>query len=315
MEAFIASIPPGHSRYSRKGLELPVPYKQYRKEQVKTAYLFITPALLGLAIFTFVPMVSALFLSFTEYNVLTSPKWIGLENYLRLFSDRDFGHSLTNTLLYALGTMPAKIFVSLLLAFLLNRKVKGLALFRGLYYAPEVTSMVAVSIIWLYMYNPQIGLFNIILGKFGIANQAWLFNPKLALPSLMLMGVWKNLGVNMIIYLAALQGVPRMYIEAADLDGATGWQIFWKIIWPLLSHATFFILITNLIGTIQVFDQIYVMTNGGPANATTTVVHQIYLRAFQQFHMGYASAMAFCLSIIIFALTLLNFRLRKTIDY
>ena len=175
--------------------------------------------------------------------------------------------------------------------------------------------MVAVSIVWLYMYNPQVGLINTILRKVGIPSQAWLFNPKLALPALMLMGVWKNLGVNMIIYLAALQGIPRMYLEAAELDGATGWTAFWKITWPLLSPTTFFIIVTNLIATIQVFDQIYVMTNGGPANATTTAVHQIYLRAFQQFHMGYASAQAFCLSVIIFALTALNFRLRRAFDY
>ncbi len=292
-----------------------MPYGRYRKDQVRIAYLFIAPAIIGLLVFTFLPVISALLMSFTEYNVLTSPKWIGLENYKRLFSDRDFAQGLKNTLYYALGTMPAKVFLSLFLAFLLNQNVKGLPVFRGLYYAPEVTSMVAVSIVWLYMYNPQVGLFNTILRKFGIPNQAWLFNPKLALPSLMLMGVWKNLGVNMIIYLAALQGIPRMYIEAAELDGATGWQVFWKVTWPLLSPATFFIIVTNLIGTIQVFDQIYVMTNGGPANATTTAVHQIYLRAFQQFHMGYASAMAFCLSIIIFALTALNFKIRKAFDY
>lgn len=288
---------------------------RYRKEQVKTAYLFIAPAMLGLAVFTFFPMVSALVFSFTEYNVLSSPTWVGVRNYVRLVTDRDFLQGLRNTLWYAVGTIPPKILLSLFLAFLLNQKLRAISLFRALYYAPEVTSMVAVSIVWLYMYNPQIGLFNIVLEKFGIPHQAWLYNPKLALPALMVLGVWKNLGVNMIIYLAALQGIPSMYIEAAKIDGATGWRIFWKITWPLLSHATFYVLITNMIGTIQVFDQIYVMTNGGPANATTTAVHQIYLRAFQQFKMGYASAMAFALSLIIFALTALNFRLQKRIDY
>lgn len=267
--------------------------------------------MLGLIIFTLVPVIIALAFSFTEYNVLTSPRWIGLRNYLTLLTDRDFKQSLINTLLYAIGTIPPKIFISLFFAILLNQRMKGIAFFRACYYAPEVTSMVAVSIVWLYMYNPQVGLFNIILEKFGIPHQAWLLNPKLALPSLMLLGIWKNLGVNMVIYLAGLQGIPSTYVEAAKMDGASGWQIFWKITWPLLSHATFFIFITNMIGTIQVFDQVYVMTNGGPANATTTAVHQIYLQAFQQFHMGYASAMAFVLACIIFVLTLVNFRMRK----
>ncbi|HHW05876.1 MAG TPA: sugar ABC transporter permease [Methanothermobacter sp.] len=283
----------------------------YRKSQVRAAYLFVTPAIIGIVIFTLIPVISALIYSFADYNVLTSPKFIGLKNYFSLLYDKDFKKSLVNTFIYAIGTLPPKIFISLFLATLLNRKIKGISVFRACYYSPEVTSMVAVSIVWLYIYNPQLGLLNLILEKLGLQPQVWLLNPKLALPSLMLMGVWKNLGVNMMIYLAALQDIPSTYIEAAEIDGANRWQIFWKVTWPLLSYATFFVFITNMIGTLQVFDQIYIMTEGGPANATSTIVYYIYLQAFQQFHMGYASAMAFVLAAIIFLLTMISFNSRK----
>lgn len=279
--------------------------------KVRAAYLFIAPAMLGLLGFTFIPIVAALYFSFTEYNVLAAPKWTGLDNYTALVRDRIFVQSLWNTVYYTIGTIPFKIGIGLALALLLNRKLRGIAFFRALYYMPQVTSIVAVSIVWLYLYNPQLGLFNAALEAVGLPRQLWLLDTNLALPSLMVLGVWKSVGLGMVIYLAGLQSIPEQFYEAAKIDGADRWASFWNVTLPLLGPTTFFLTVVNVIGTFQVFDQIYVMTNGGPAYATSTVVYQIYLQAFQQFHMGYASAMAFVLFLIIFALTCLNFRFRR----
>jgi ABC-type sugar transport system permease subunit len=181
---------------------------------------------------------------------------------------------------------------------------------------PQITSVVAVSIVWLYLFNPQVGLFNLALEAVGLPRQLWLLDPKLALPSLMLLGVWKSVGLSMVVYLAGLQGIPAQFYEAARIDGAGRWASFRAVTLPLLGPTTFFLVVVQMIGTLQVFDQIYVMTNGGPAYATSTVVYQIYIQAFQQFHMGYASAMAFLLFLIIFALTFANFRLRgQDVEY
>jgi multiple sugar transport system permease protein len=279
--------------------------------KVRAAYLFIAPAMLGLVVFTFGPILAALYFSFTRYNVLAAPVWVGLDNYGALARDRIFVQSLWNTVYYTVGTIPFKIGVGLALALLLNQKLRGVGLFRGLYYLPQITSIVAVSIVWLYLYNPQVGLFNAALEAVGLPRQLWLLDPKLALPSVMVLGVWKSVGLGMVVYLAGLQGIPEQFYEAAKIDGAGRWASFWSVTLPLLGPTTFFLTVVNMIGTFQVFDQIYVMTNGGPAYATSTVVYQIYLQAFQQFHMGYASAIAVVLFLIIFALTWVNFRFRN----
>lgn len=284
--------------------------------RVRAAYLFIAPAMIGLLIFTFIPIAAALYFSFTEYNVLKPPAWVGFANYVALLQDPIFLESLWNTIFYTVGTIPFKIAIGLGLALLLNRGIRGIGIFRTCYYLPQVTSFVAVSIVWLYLYNPQVGLFNAALNFVGLPSQLWLLDPTLALPSLMILGIWKNVGLTMVVYLAGLQGIPEQLYEAAKIDGAGRSASFWGITVPLLAPTTFFLVVTHMIGTFQVFDQIYIMTNGGPAYATSTVVYQIYILAFQQFHMGYAAAMAFVLFLIIFALTVLNFRFhREDVQY
>jgi ABC-type sugar transport system permease subunit len=285
--------------------------RNLRRQQVWAGYVFLLPALLGLLIFAFIPFVLSVYYSFTDYNVLSAPVWKGLGNYIALFNSKIFWTALVNTAYYTVVTVPIKMALGLLLALLLNERIRGLALFRALIYSPVVTAMVAVSIIWLFIYNPSSGLLNTVLKAVGLPAQLWLLSPTQAMPSLMIMGVWKWVGSTMIIYLAALQGIPDSYYEAASIDGASRWQSFWRITLPLLRPAHIFNLVTMTISSFQVFEQIYVMTEGGPGFATTTLVYEIYSEAFQKFHMGYASAMAVVLFIIILALTLLNFRTQR----
>lgn len=291
-------------------------WQELKKPRVRVAYLFLSPIILGVIVFTVIPFIASFYFSFTKYDVLSSPQWRGLDNYLRLFQSRLFWISLWNSFYYYFGTMPAKLFLGLAMALMLNRAIRGVSFFRMLYYTPVVTAMVAVSVVWLWLYNPNFGLLNVILSKIGLPRQLWLLDPKLAMPSLMMLGVWKWTGSVMVIYLAALQGIPETYYEAASIDGAGSFQQFWHITWPLLKPATFFNLVTMGITSLQVFEQIFVLTAGGPGFSTSTVVYQIYEEAFQKFHMGYASAMAFVLFMIIMTLTLINFKFGdRGVDY
>lgn len=300
----------------RRALAGPTFWREVWHPQARMAYLFLLPAIVGLAVFVFIPFLAAFYFSFTAYNVLSSPRWIGLANYQRLLESAVFWTALRNTAVYTLGTIPPKVAIALVLALLLNRRLRGAAIFRTLFYLPVVTATVAVSVIWLWLFNPSAGLLNMALETVGLPPQRWLLDPQQALPSLMVVGTWKWVGYSMVIYLAGLQGIPETLYEAADLDGARGWSKFRYITLPLLKPATFFIVVTTAIGSFQVFEQIYVMTQGGPGTATTTVVYEIYEEAFQRFNMGYASAMAFVLFVIILALTAVNFRLgRGDVEY
>jgi multiple sugar transport system permease protein len=278
------------------------------RTQALTAYIFLAPAFIGLLVFTLVPFVASFYYSLTDYNVLSAAVWRGLGNYEKIFQSKVFWTALWNTFYYTIGTIPPKMVIGLVLAILLNRGLRAISIFRAIYYLPVVTATVAVSVIWLWIYNPSYGLANMILDMLHIPDQTWLLNPKLALPSLMILGIWKYIGSVMIIYLAGLQGIPEMYYEAASIDGANRWQQFRHITLPLLQPATFFNFVTLAITSFQVFEQMYVMTDGGPGYATTTMVYEIYREAFERFHMGYASALAVILFLIVFVLTLINFK-------
>jgi len=261
-------------------------------------------------------MLYAAYLSLTSFSFTQSPKFIGIANFQRLFSDSVFHTAFTNTLIYALGVVPTGMVLSLLLAVLLNQKVRGITIFRVAFYLPVITSTVASGMIWLWMYAPDSGLVNRLLEAIGLSGQRWLIDPNLALLSVMIVAVWKSIGYTMIIFLAALQGVPVHLYEAAEIDGANSWDKFWVITVPLLRPATFFVFVTSVISSLQVFGSVYVMTNGGPGYATTTIVHQIYLNAFRYLRMGYASAEALVLFIVIFSLSLFNWRfLRSDVEY
>lgn len=271
-------------------------------------YVFICPVVIYSLVTAFVPMVVSFYLSFTRYNMLTPAKWVGLANYRTiLFSDDLFWRALRNTAQYALEVLPINIILSLGLAVLVNRALRGITLFRTAYYLPVVTSIIAASMIWLWVYDPDAGLLNLLLSRFfHLPPIDWLGNPRLALHSLVLMRVWKGIGWNMVLYLAGLQGIPDSLYESAKIDGASSVQQFRSITWPMLKPVTYYIVIMGLISTFQTFGEIYAMTRGGPLDSTTTVGFLIYQRAFSHFEMGEASAIAFMLFVIIFGLSLLN---------
>ncbi|HLZ27170.1 MAG TPA: sugar ABC transporter permease [Chloroflexota bacterium] len=260
------------------------------------------------AVFTLLPVAIALYLSLTNYDVFTRIDWVGGANYQDVFDDEFFWRALVNTTTYTAWTIPLSMGIGLGLALLLNQKLRGLGIYRTIYYVPVVTSMVAVAMIWIQLFDPLYGVISNSLEAIGIKNIDWLGDPNLAMPSVIVVSVWKVIGWNMLIYLAGLQGIPEYLKEAAAIDGANRWQSFFKITLPLLRPTTFFIFVTSLIGAFQVFDQVYVMTGGGPANATTTLVHQIYNAAFKALDMGYAAAMSFVLFAIILVISLLSMR-------
>ncbi len=259
-------------------------------------------------VFTLLPVAIAAYLSLTNYDVFTRIDWIGLANYQDVFDDEFFWRALANTTTYTAWSIPLSMGAGLGLALLLNQKLRGLGVYRTIYYVPVVTSMVAVAMIWIQLFDPLYGVVSTALESIGLKGIDWLGDPNLAMPSVILVSVWKVIGWNMLIYLAGLQGIPDSLKEAAAIDGASPWQSFWRITLPLLQPTTFFIFVTSLIGAFQVFDQVYVMTGGGPANATTTLVHQIYNAAFKALDMGYAAAMSFVLFGIILVVSLLSTR-------
>jgi len=287
-----------------------------RRQEERWAYLFLLPQYLGLLCFVLGPVVVTLFLSFSEWNLVAPPRWIGLQNYQVSFQTDVFWQTWRNTIYYVIATVAGGIVFSLALALALNEKLRGITLYRGIYFLPVVTSAVAVSMVWRWLYNPEFGLFNAVLTTIGLPTLPWLNSLKWAMPSVIIMSIWQTVGYNMVIFLAGLQGIADQFYEAAEIDGATAWQKFRHITLPLLSPTTFFILITATIGAFQAFNQIYIMTNGGPANATRVILLHIYILAFRLFKIGEASAVSWVLFLILFILTLINFFVaRKWVHY
>lgn len=274
-------------------------------------YLFVAPLICGLLLFTYGPVLAAFGLSFTKGDYISTPKWIGLENYANLLREDLFWKSLKNTLYYVVGVVPAGMVLSLLLALAMNQKLRGIVIFRTIFFLPSITSSVAISLMWLWIYNPEFGVLNFLLKQFSVKGPAWLSSPTWAMPAIIIMAIWRGLGYNMLIYLAGLQGIPEVYYEAAEIDGAGKLAQFRYITVPLLSPTTFLLLILGLIGAFQVFEYTYVMTGGGPVYATLTLVLHIYNNAFRNFQMGYASALAYVLFFILLGLTLIQFRLQR----
>jgi len=278
------------------------------RSQALAGYVFIAPAMLIFFVFTLLPVGYAFYLSFTNYDVFTRQDWIGAANYVDVFQDEFFVRAFWNTATYTVWSIPLSMGIGLGLALLLNQKLRGLGFYRTVYYVPVVTSMVAVAMIWIQLFDPLYGVISNALEAIGLKGVDWLGDPNLAMPSIIAVSVWKVIGWNMLIYLAGLQGIPEYLKEAAAIDGATRWQTLWRVIVPLLAPTTFFIFVTSFIGAFQVFDQVYVMTGGGPANATTTLVQQIYNSAFRNFNMGYAAALSFVLFGIILVVSLVSIR-------
>jgi len=268
-------------------------------------YLFISPWILGFLIFTLGPMIASLVLSFTDWNLLNIPSYNGLYNYLEMFkNDPKYIQSLKVTFIYSFASVPLGLISSLLTAILLNQKVKGVALFRTIFYLPSMISGVANALLWRWLYNPEWGLINWLLGLFGIQGPLWLFSKVWSLPALILMNIW-GLGPTMVIFLAGLKAIPIQFYEAAEIDGATNMQRLRYITLPMLSPVIFFNLIMGIISSFQAFTTAYVMTDGGPSDSTLLYVLYLYRNAFLMFKMGYASAQAWTLFILIVLFSLL----------
>lgn len=273
--------------------------------------LFVLPVVLGTVVFNLFPIVVSLFASFTDWHALGSPHWVGLQNYAEIFTiDPWFSESLTNTLYFSAGSIPLGMAVSLAFALLVNREMRGISFFRACYYVPVLSSVVAVALVWQWLLNPQLGLVNGALrGLFGIDGPGWMFDPAWAMPSVIIASVWSGLGYNMMLYLAGLKGIPIELYEAAKIDGAGAWQRFRHVTFPLLSPTTFFIAVMATIGSFQVFGLIYAMTDGGPGTATMVYVYYLWQKAFSAFQLGYASALAWLLFLVIGGLTFFQWKM------
>ncbi len=278
-----------------------------KRRQTLIAYAFLFPTLLIFVVFRHGPAVASLLLGFFNWTIVDTPEFVGLDNYTRLAHDDIFWRSLKNTGLFVLMTVPTDVVLALFLAVLVNQPLRGMWLFRLAFFMPFVTATAIVAIVWRWIYQPQ-GLANGALEFFGLDPLTWLSNPDWALPAVAIMSVWKHVGFNMLILVAGLQAIPQDYEEAARLDGAGPLGIFLGITLPLLRPVLVLVTILTTIGSFQVFDAAYVMTNGGPFYATTTVVYYIYQNAFGQYQMGYAAAIAFALFVILLVLTLLQRR-------
>jgi len=273
--------------------------------------MFLAPSLVPLVLFLVVPMLASIGLSFASWDLLTPPRWVGLDNYRGLVHDGEFHAALLHTLYFVAGYLPLVFCGGLLLALALHQRLKGIAWLRTLYFLPVVTSWVVVALVWKWLLNPQYGIVNRLLGFVGVHGPGWWLDPHWAMPSIIFASAWKDIGFTMVIFLAGLQSIPEEYYEAASLDGAGRWSRFRNITFPLLSPASFFVIVISLINNVQVFDQVWVMTQGGPAGSTTVVVQQIVQNAFSFGRMGYAAAMSWVLFLIILVITAVQLRLQK----
>lgn len=283
--------------------------KRLLKQNIK-GYLFVLPWIINLSVFTIVPIVVSAFLSFTKYDMVNPPRWIGLMNYYIMFKlDPSFWKALGNTFYYMFGSVFLKVFLALLLAVLLNNAGRGMGLYRTIFFLPVVLPAVPVMFLWMMLFNPN-GLINKFLSLFGISGPLWLSSITWSKPALIIMSLW-GVGGIIVILLAGLQDVPRSIYEAAQLDGANSVQMFWRITVPMLSPIILFCVVTGLISASQVFAEAYIMTGGGPLESTTFVNLKIYLLAFKQGNMGYASAMAWLMFLLMVPLTILVFKIFK----
>ena len=286
-------------------------FEKFTNNQNFAAWIFILPAILGTFIFIIIPVICSFGLSFTDWDLLNPIKFVGLENYRLLFRDNLFYKILSNTVVFALSTSILGVIIPLILASILNSKIRGSEFFKTAYFLPFITPMVVIGIIWAWIFDPNIGLLNQVLH----ININWLYDSKFALPALIIVSVWKLIGYNMIIFLSSLSSISNSMFEAAKIDGANAFQTFKNVTIPLLSPTIFFVIIITAISPFQVFDLIYLMTQGGPFDSTNVLVYAIYKNAFEYFNVGKASAIAYILFAIILVLTLIQWSMRKKIVY
>ena len=273
--------------------------------------IFIAPALIGTFVFIIIPVICSFGLSFTRWDLLNPIEFVGLDNYAGIFTEPLFYKILLNTIVFALSTSVFGVIIPLVLAAILNTKIRGSEFYKTAYFLPFITPMIVIGIIWEWIFDPNIGLLN----KFLPLHINWLYDPHFAMPALILVSVWKLIGYNMVIFLSALSGISQSMFEAAKIDGANEFQTFKNVTIPLLSPTIFFVVIITAISSFQIFDLIYLMTQGGPLDSTNVLVYAIYKNAFEYFNIGKASAIAYVLFVIILVLTLAQWKLRKKLVY
>ena len=294
----------------------PVQSRRFLKPETRTAMVFLLPSFLGFMIFMALPIVASLALSFTSWQLISTPSFVGFQNYVRLFTvDPAFYTILRNTLFFAVEYLALNIIVSLTLAVWISSVKHGKAIFRVIFFLPTFTPTIAASVVWLLIFTPD-GLADTIIRALGLGLPNFLLNPSWAMQAIVRVTLWANVGYNVVMFNAALDLVPKHYLEAATIDGANAWQRFWRIRLPLISPTIFFATVMTAITSLQVFDEIYAMTRGGPGSATATLGFAIYQKGFASFQMGYASALAWVMFVMIMALTVLQFRMqRKWVHY
>jgi ABC transporter, permease protein len=286
-------------------------FEKFVNNTQMSALIFLLPALLGTLIFIVIPVICSFGLSFVQWDLLNPIKFVGFENYREIFHDGLFYKILGNTIVFALSTSFLGVIIPLILASILNTKIRGSEFFKGAYFLPFITPMVVVGVVWAWIFDPNIGLLNQMLHL----HLNWLYDSKLAMPALIVVSVWKLIGYNMIIFLSSLSAISQSLFEAAKIDGANSFQIFKNVTIPMLSPTIFFVVIITAISSFQVFDLIYLMTQGGPFDSTNVLVYAIYKNAFEYFNVGKASAIAYVLFVIILVLTLIQWSLRKKLVY
>lgn len=274
-------------------------------------WVFIMPALIGTMIFIVIPVLCSFGLSFTKWDLLNPIEFVGLNNYKEIFTEPLFYKILLNTVIFAISSSFFGVIIPLVLAAILNSKIKGAEFYKTAYFLPFITPMIVIGIVWDWIFDPNIGLLNHVLHM----HINWLYNPNFALPVLIFVSVWKLIGYNMIIFISSLSGISQSMFEAAKIDGANAYQTFKYVTIPLLSPTIFFVVIITAISSFQVFDLIYLMTQGGPLDSTNVLVYAIYKNAFEYFNVGKASAIAYVLFVIILVLTLIQWNLRKKLVY
>lgn len=279
--------------------------------QTSAAWIFVFPALLGMLIFIIIPIFFSFGLSFAKWDLLNPIQFVGLDNYKEIFTEPLFGKILLNTVVFALATSFFGVIIPLILAAIMNSKIRGADFFKTAYFLPFITPMIVIGIVWEWIFDPNIGLLNKVLQ----VHINWLYDPHWAMPVLILVSVWKLIGYNMIIFLSGFSGISNSMFEAAKIDGANPVETFFYVTIPLLSPTIFFVVIITAVSSFQIFDLIYLMTQGGPLDSTNVLVYAIYKNAFEYFNAGKASAIAYVLFVIILVLTLLQWNMRKKLVY
>jgi multiple sugar transport system permease protein len=289
------------------------PHRRSReRNEAMTAYAFLLPDLLGLLIFVLIPIGYAFYISLHDWNAMTPMRWVGAENYQRLLQDDDFWNSLETTALYTLFYVPLLYCVSLGLALVVNQKLSFMPFFRTVFFIPVVLSLVVSSLMWKFVFDEQVGLLNYLIGFLGIPPVPWLGSVYTALPAIIVVNIWINMGYFMVIFIAGLKDIPKEYFEAARIDGASPWSIFWRITLPLLRPTSLFVVVISIISSFQIFDQVWIMTQGGPANATEVTAIYMYRQAFQNLNLGYGAAVSFGLFVVIMTFSAVQFRFLRS---